>query len=153
MRLFGVSDEVVGSALFFKPILAKEGNSIVNRVFQHLLSFQRVHALLKCQDLNLLKARQKDYWAKLFECRFDGEYLQRVRGVAAPSLRKCLPIEVFVASQSLFEGEALRLAQIHFTGDRLAKVSSAITRIVYLDTAIASKFYIREATRPPVEKL
>lgn len=146
LALLGIGDDTVHNARLFYPTLYAALDRIVEKFYNHLLSFPDARQILAPMDVQTrLAPRQKAHWEKLFSCRIDERYVAEALLVGKIHFQSKVPPYLYLAGYNFFHCQIIKLATEKY--DRLTglpEILAGTSRLITLDMDLALSAYTRE---------
>ncbi len=126
----------------FWPIVESALPEVLDGFYQHAAREPELARLVGHQ-IPRLKAAQKTHWSRLFNGRFDREYMQGVQSIGVLHNKIGLQPRWYIGGYSFVLGQLAALAVRHYRWKpgRLAEVLTAVNCAVMLDMDIAISVY------------
>ena len=144
LRFMRIDDKARSELRDFWPFLEPALPRLLDIFYQHL---ETVPALVKLIDGNAgrLKQAQRSHWARLFDGRFDEDYIQTVLRIGEAHFRIGLEPRWFIGGYAfvLAEMSKVAAAALRFRPKRLSALLQAINLAVMLDLEVAVTVYQR----------
>jgi len=136
-------DEKTGRVLreFWKVVEPALPN-VLEGFYAHVTRESALAALIG-SDIPRLKTAQGTHWARLFNGRFDRDYMQGVRSIGLVHNKIGLEPRWYIGGYNFVLGQlaALAIAQYRWKPQRLAEVMTAVNSAVMLDMDLAISVY------------
>ncbi|TFV68863.1 globin-coupled sensor protein [Bradyrhizobium frederickii] len=126
----------------FWNVLEHNLPAVLDRFYEHAAATPQLARIIG-SDIPRLKGAQGAHWARLFNGRFDEEYIRGVRNIGLAHNKIGLEPRWYIGGYNLVLGELTSLAvrTYRWSPSRLAKVLVAINSAVMLDMDVAISVY------------
>lgn len=137
----------------FIPALEKELPTILEKFYAQVANFPETAALFSgSAQISRASGAQSRHWLRLFSGRFDDDYFASVKAIGLMHSRIGLDPRWYMGGYSFILGHLCALAGHHVgrgfsSGTRAARLISAVTKAVMLDSELAVSVYIEENKR------
>ncbi len=146
LELYGITSQTRLNVGAFLPTLMAHFDPMIRSFYKHILAFPDVKKIIRTPEMeHHLRARQREHWTTMFDCRFDAAYAARAVAVGRAHHRAGVAPFHYVAGYNYFLCEMLHLAALHHLGtSELSGILTSLTRIVTLDLELALTAYTKE---------
>ncbi len=147
LELYGINQETYYHAGVFWHAILPEFDEIINRFYAHILEHQKFRKLIPDPaKIDHLKVRQKAHWDRLFNSKFDDDYVRQVIATAEAHIKIRMPAYFYMAAYSIFLDElhaaAYRIALLE--GNDVIATVKAINKVVIIDMDLTLSVYMKE---------
>ncbi|HNB27325.1 MAG TPA: protoglobin domain-containing protein, partial [Alphaproteobacteria bacterium] len=126
----------------FWPVVEKALPTILEDFYNFGVSVPALAKLIGTQSARLKGAQQR-HWAKLFDARFDDDYVNSVRTIGLTHNRIGLEPRWYIGGYNLVLGHLLKLVARHhkWSPEKTGELSKAVVSVVMLDMDFAISVY------------
>jgi len=151
-----VNEETRAILAGFRPIIEAELPGILGRFYDHLGQYPELVRMFGGQaSVDRARAAQGAHWLKLFDGKFDTDYVERVRRIGKTHERIGLEPRWYIGGYGLAMGEIMAIAvrEHRRKPERLTELLEAIVKVACLDMDLAISVYIDEGKTTFSKKL
>lgn len=144
-QLLNIDENTAHNVRLVAPILRKNLDSMLDRLYRHLLSFPDAARLLPARSLGALKAKQAAHWWTMLDCDFDDAYVARAIRIGKLHFDHRVPPYLYLAAYNHMQSLLLAcvVSESNLSRGETAAVLSSISRIIMLDIDLALAAYTR----------
>jgi len=147
LKLYGINQETFYHAGVFWRAILPEFDEIINRFYAHILEHPKFREFIPDPGkIDRLKVTQKEHWDRLFNSKFDDDYVRQVIATAEAHIKIRMPAYFYMAAYSVFLDElhaaAYRIALLE--GNDVVATVKAINKLVVIDMDLTLSVYMKE---------
>lgn len=144
-QLLNIDENTAHNVRMVAPIIRRNLDSMLERLYRHLLSFPEAARLLPERSIAALKAKQAGHWWNLLDCRFDDAYVARALRIGRLHFDHRVPPYIYLAAYNYMQSLLLACvaSESQLSRTETAAVLASLSRIIMLDIDLAMAAYTR----------
>jgi hypothetical protein len=150
-QLLNIDENTAHNVRLVAPVIRKNLDSMVERLYRHLLSFPECARLLPERTIGALKAKQVSHWWRMLDCAFDDAYIARALRIGQLHFDHRVPPYIYLAAYNYMQSLVLACvaSEAQLSRSETSAVLSSLSRIIMLDIDLAMAAYTRAVWSGP----